>query len=310
MNPESSMQAHDAAGGTATQMSRRWLLVAGVAALLGRFPHVKAARSVASAEEAIAAIHKRIGGRLGVHALDTETGTRVGFDDRSRYAMASTFKWLLVAAILARVDRGELSLEQAVTFGEKDMLPHAPVTSKLLSKGSASIRELCAAIVEVGDNPAANLLLRLIDGPAGLTRYIRSLGDTETRLDRYEPDLNANLPGDPRDTTTPRAMVNCLEHVLTRGALSTRSRELLTSWLVSSITGLQRIRAGLPSGWMAGDKTGTGANGAANDVAIAWPPGRKPLLIAIYMSESSLDMETLSAAHSEIARVLVSALAS
>jgi beta-lactamase class A len=105
-------------------------------------------------------------------------------------------------------------------------------------------------------------------------------------------------------------MVNCLEHVLTRDALSTRSRELLTSWLVSSTTGLQRIRAGLPSGWIAGDKTGTGANGAANDVAIAWPPGRKPLLIAIYMSESSLDMETLSAAHSEIARALVSALAS
>jgi beta-lactamase class A len=171
-------------------------------------------------------------------------------------------------------------------------------------QGSVTVRELCSAIIELSDNAAANLLLRLIGGPASLTQFLRSLGDRITRLDRTEMELNTNLPNDPRDTTTPRAMVGTMEKLLTRPVLSAASRALLIDWLISSRTGLQRIRAGLPSDWKAGDKTGTGAHGAINDIAIAWPPNRKPILIAIYMSESSLKTDALSAAHAEIASVI------
>jgi beta-lactamase class A len=159
-------------------------------------------------------------------------------------------------------------------------------------------------VVEVSDNPAANLLLKMIDGPAGFTQFTRSLGDSVTRLDRYELALNSNLPGDPRDTTTPRAMVNSMEQVLTGPVLSATSRELLIGWLVNSPTGLKRLRAGLPATWRVGDKTGTGANGAVNNLAIAWPPERKPILIALYLSESTQSIDALSVAHAEIAKIL------
>jgi beta-lactamase class A len=289
------------------RITRRWVVAACPSVMMFWGSGVTA-RSLVPVQEYLEGVRKRIGGRLGVHALDTESGQRIGLDDTSRYAMASTFKWLLAAAVLSRVDSGKLSLTQTVSFSERDMLSHAPMTSKLLPKGSATVRELCAAIVEVSDNPAANLLLKLIDGPDGLTRFIRTLGDNETRLDRYELDLNSNLPGDPRDTTTPRAMVGSMERVLTGNPLSPASRELLTGWMMTSTTGLSRIRAGVPTDWKAGDKTGTGARGAVNDVAIIWPPGRKPILMAVYMSESSLRTEALSAAHADIARATVSSL--
>jgi beta-lactamase class A len=256
----------------------------------------------------LGAIRKRIGGRLGVYALDTASGRSVGLDAHARYAMASTFKVLLAAAILKEVDAGTLSLEREVKFGPQDMVPYAPVTSEYLARGSITVGELCAAIIELSDNPAANLLLGLIGGPAELTKFARTLDDRVTRLDRREIELNTNVPGDERDTTTPHAMVQTLGKILTQDVLSSASRERLIAWLVGSRTGLQRIRAGLPKDWKAGDKTGSGRNGAVNDVAIAWPPGRKPVLIAIYMSESTLPTEQLNAAHAQVAALIASAL--
>jgi beta-lactamase class A len=253
------------------------------------------------------AIRKRIGGRLGVYALDTASGRSVGLDEYSRYAMASTFKVLLAAAILEQVDARALSLDQEVKFGPLDIVPYAPVTSERLARGSITVGELCAAIVELSDNPAANLLLGLIGGPAGLTKFVRSLDDRMTRLDRREIELNTNVPGDERDTTTPQAMVLTLRKILTQDVLSDASRERLIAWLVRSRTGLQRIRAGLPKDWKVGDKTGSGKNGAVNDVAVAWPPGREPIFIAVYMSESMLPTQQLNAAHAQVAALIANA---
>jgi beta-lactamase class A len=191
-----------------------------------------------------------------------------------------------------------------VTYGAGDLVPHAPETTKNVERGFMTFEELCAAIVTVSDNPAANLLLNQIGGPAGLTRFARSLGDATTRLDRTEPELNENAPDDPRDTTTARAMVDTMHRLLIGSSLSPASRERLIAWLIASQTGRQRIRGGLPGGWRAGDKTGTGSNGAVNDLAIVWPPGRAPILIAIYMSASTKSVDELSAGHRAIARII------
>ncbi|MED5622082.1 class A beta-lactamase [Ideonella sp. BN130291] len=261
----------------------------------------------ADASAALAALQARTGGRIGVYALDTASRAELAFNASERFAMCSTFKLLLAAAVLHQVDAKAIALEEAVPYGQADMVPHAPVTSAHLAEGRLSVETLCQAIVEVSDNPAANLLLRRIGGPAKLTRFVRGLGDTVTRLDRYELALNSNLPGDERDTTTPKAMVRTVEKLLTADVLSAASRERLISWLAASPTGLQRLRAGLPPGWKVGDKTGTGTRGAVNDVAIAWPPGRPPILVACYLSGSSWSTERLAEVHAEVGRLVAQA---
>jgi beta-lactamase class A len=163
---------------------------------------------------------------------------------------------------------------------------------------------LLEAAIEYSDNTAANLLLTAIGGPAGLTKYVRGLGDAVTRLDRTEPTLNTNIKGDPRDTTTPAAMLADLQTVLVGAtALSDPSRRHLIDWLVANTTGNERLRAGLPAGWRVGDKTGTGVNGATNDIAIAWPPGKPPVLIAAYFSESRAPDADRSRALADVARI-------
>jgi len=218
--------------------------------------------------------------------------------------MCSTFKWALAAAVLGRVDRSALALEQPVSFGERDLLSYAPITRAHVAEGRMTIEALAHAVVVVSDNTAANLLLSQIGGPQGLTRFFHELGDNVTRLDRNEPTLNTNLPGDPRDTTSPRATTLALRTVLTGTVLSLASRERLIGWLVECQTGLSRLRAGLPANWKVGDKTGTGENGACNDVAIAWPPKGAPWLIASFLSESSASPADLNAAHAEIGRIV------
>ncbi|MFO0571925.1 MAG: class A beta-lactamase [Polyangiaceae bacterium] len=270
-----------------------------------------------AARAAIEAIEAQVGGRVGVFALDTGSGHQVEHRADERFAMCSTFKWALVAAVLARVDRGELSLGERVTFAESEVLEYAPLTRKSLGNGSdgpdrgtLSLEALAEAAITISDNTAANLLLARIDGPRGMTEFFRRAGDDVTRLDRDEPTLNTNLPDDPRDTTSPRAMVGAMKRVLLGDVLSRESRERLLGWMKASQTGLERLRKGLPADWMAGDKTGTGNRGAANDLCIAWPPGRAPILIAAYLSDGTAELPRLNAAHAKLAEIVVASLAS
>lgn len=222
--------------------------------------------------------------------------------------MCSTFKWALAAAVLGRVDRGALALDDEVPYSEKDLLDYAPVSRERLAHGRMTIAELAEAAVTLSDNTAANLLLARIDGPAGLTRFLREHGDSVTRLDRNEPTLNTNRPDDARDTTTPRAMVDSLRTLVLGPALSENSKTRLSGWLEECRTCDARLRAGLPPGWRAGDKTGTGERGAVNDVGILWPFTGEPIVVAAYLSGSDAPLETLSKAHATIGSIVAAEL--
>ncbi|WP_331327064.1 class A beta-lactamase [Methylobacterium fujisawaense] len=226
----------------------------------------------------------------------------------ARFPMCSTFKALAVAAVLARVDAGRETLDRVVSYGAGDLLSYAPVTRKALEAcagtGRMSVADLCAATLIWSDNTAANLLLADLGGPEALTAWLRTTGDPVTRLDRTEPTLNTALPGDPRDTTTPDAMRATLGRVLLGTVLSPASRARLEAWMVACETGRKRLRAGLPPGWIAGDKTGSGDNGTVNDVAILRPPGRAPILAAVYVTESTASPDTCAAAYAEIGRLI------
>jgi len=249
------------------------------------------------------------GARLGVAALDTGSGRAVGHDQHGRYAMASTFKLGLAAAVFAEVDRGAITLEQELALSPSDMLSNAPVAEAALARGRLSFAEMCDAIVVVSDNVAANMLLRHIGGPAALTAFFRRCGDRVTRLDRYELELNSNLPDDPRDTTTPAAMVGLMRAILIGEALTPTMRGNLVSAMERCVTGRDRLRAGLPGAWRAGDKTGTGARGASNDIAFAVPPGRPPILIASYVDAPEATPAARNAGHAWVARLVAEAFA-
>jgi beta-lactamase class A len=278
------------------------LLMAASAAPFGRV--LAQGKPATGPVEQLAALERRHGGRLGVAVLDTVGGRRINHRGEQRFPMCSTFKWLAAALVLARIDRGEERLDRRVVFTPADLVPYSPVTGLHTGAPGMTMAELCRAAVTLSDNTAGNLLLASFGGPAGLTAFARSLGDTMTRLDRIEPDLNEAAPGDPRDTTTPAMMLSNMRALLLGDALSAASRAQLTAWLVASTTGGKRLRAGLPPDWRVGDKTGTGENGATNDVAILWPPGRGPLLVTAYYVEAAATPEQRDAVLADVGRIV------
>lgn len=238
----------------------------------------------------LAEIEKATGGRLGVSVLDSGGGRQAGHRQDERFPLCSTFKFLAAALVLARVDRGQERLERRVHYSRDDLVTYSPVTEKHAGQEGMTMAQVCEAAVTLSDNTAGNLMLASFGGPAGLTAFMRSIGDPHTRLDRIETALNEARPGDLRDTTTPAAMAASMQKILLGDALSASSRDQLLRWLDGNKTGDQRIRAGVPGGWKVGDKTGTGDNGTANDVAILRPPGRAPVLLSVYLTGSQVPM--------------------
>ncbi|NEU94425.1 class A beta-lactamase [Bradyrhizobium uaiense] len=245
-------------------------------------------------------------GRLGVAALDMETGLRASRRGDERFPMCSTFKAMASAAVLHRVDRGESSLDQRVQVEAKDILVYAPVAKQHVGS-SMTLSELCEAAITLSDNTAANLLLREIGGPAGFTSFFRTIGDNVSRLDRREVELNEAVPGDPRDTTSPVAMLKDLQRVVLGDVLQPMSRQKLTDWMLANKTGDARLRAGLPRDWRVGDKTGSGERGTYNDIGVFWPPGRKPIVVTVYLTGASAPMDKCNEVIANVARAVANA---
>jgi beta-lactamase class A len=215
-----------------------------------------------AADNPVAALERQYGGRLGVSILNTGTGARLDHRQDERFAMCSTFKLLAVSVLLTRVDKKQEDLDRRIHFTRESLIPYSPVTEKYVAEGM-TVAELCAAALTLSDNTAANLILASLGGPPAVTAFARSIGDNLTRLDRNEPSLNEAAPNDPRDTTTPAAMLGDLNSVVLGNALSPNSRERMISWLVACQTGAKRLRARLPTDWKVGDKTGSGNHGVA-----------------------------------------------
>lgn len=238
--------------------------------------------ATASTADSFERLEQQFGARLGVYALDTGSGREVSYRADERFAFASTIKSLAAGALLRKAS--DQQLDKVVAYRQEDVLDWAPITSKHVATGM-TVRDLAAASIEYSDNTAANLVTAELGGPAAVQQTLRELGDTTTSVDRTEPTLNEATPGDTRDTSTPRAFAADLRRYALGDLLTEDRRRLLTDWLVGNTTGGPYIRAGVPSDWKIGDKTGNAAYGTRNDVAIAWPPGGRSPVVLVVLSD-------------------------
>jgi len=267
----------------------------------------RAADPEAELDAALANLDARCGGRLGVAVIGADGRLLAAHRAEERFPLCSTCKALIVAATLARIDAGAETLDRSLVIAPGELLAYAPVARTRVGQGM-TISELCDAAITISDNTAANKLVGELGGPAAVTGYLRSLGDDVTRLDRTEPDLNQGEPGDARDTTRPFAMARTVLQVTTGAALSPESRNRLVAWLIGCKTGTARLRAGLPGDWRVGDKTGSGGHGATNDVAIVWPHGGPPIVIAAYLADTPAPDADKNAIHAAVARAVAHAI--
>lgn len=250
-------------------------------------------------------LERKFDARLGVYALDTGSGRTVVHRPDERFAYASTCKALLAGAMLERNSLRQL--DRLVRYGREDLVSHSPVTERHVATGM-TLRELCDATIRYSDNAAANLLFRELGGPRALQDALRGLGDRVTRCDRYEVALSEGTPGDPRDTSTPRALATDLRAYVLGDTLPPEKRAVLADWLKRNTTGDHTIRAGTPAGWQVGDKTGSGGYGTRNDIAVLWRPGAAPVTLAVLSRRDTKDAERVDALIARATEVALAAI--
>ncbi|VWC33036.1 PenA family class A beta-lactamase [Burkholderia lata] len=279
------------------------------------YPSSDAAAAVAAATtasrdaetfDALAALERSVGGRLGVCAIDIASGRRVEHRQNERFPFCSTFKAMLSAAVLAQSVARPALLQQRVTYTKADLVNYSPVTGKHVDDGM-TVAALCEAAIQYSDNSAANLLIKLLGGPSAVTAYARSIGDDAFRLDRWETELNDAVPGDLRDTTTPAAMAASMNAVMLGEALPAAQRAQLVAWMRGNKVGDKRIRAGVPAGWTVADKTGTGDYGTTNDAGVVWSPSGAPIALVVYYTQASADARAKEDVIASVARIVVRA---
>ena len=249
-------------------------------------------------------IERQLDARVGFAAYDLETEQRWEYNADQLFAMSSTFKTLACAVLLQRVDEGSEQLERRVEVSASDIVTYSPVTEAYADNREISLFELCEATMTTSDNTAANLILQAIGGPQAVTAFVRELGDSVTRLDRWETELNEAAPHDERDTSTPIALVSNLEKLVVGNALSPQSKNQLREWLVNNEVADGLFRSQMPDEWVIGDRTGAGGFGSRSITAVIWPPGREPTIVAFYITETDASFEERNSAIAELGSVI------
>ena len=249
------------------------------------------------------------GGRIGLSVINTGDNMHLQYRDEERFPMCSTSKVMAVSAILNQSKKDSQLLQYKIAYTKKDVESsgYAPITKKNVIEGMV-ISGLCKAAITKSDNTAMNLLIKKLGGPEAVTSFAHSIGDNKFRLDRYEPELNSAIPGDLRDTTTPKAMTESLNKLVFGDALELTQQDQLLAWLKGNTTGSARIRAGVPNGWLVGDKTGTGSYGTTNDIGIIWPPQGSPIIVSIYFTQNKKDASPRDDVIASVTRIMINSL--
>ncbi|MGF9852524.1 class A beta-lactamase Bla1 [Bacillus paramobilis] len=250
-------------------------------------------------------LEKKFDARLGVYAIDTGTNQTISYRPNERFAFASTYK-ALAAGVLLQKNSTE-KLNEVVTYTKEDLVDYSPVTEKHVGTGM-TLGAIAEAAVRYSDNTAGNILFHKIGGPKGYEKALRQIGDRVTMSDRFETELNEAIPGDNRDTSTAKAMATNLKDFTVGNALPDDKRSILTDWMRGNATGDKLIRAGVPTDWIVGDKSGAGSYGTRNDIAIVWPPNRAPIIIAILSSKDEKEATYDNQLIAEASEVIVKAL--
>ncbi|WP_421080734.1 FONA family class A beta-lactamase [Serratia fonticola] len=268
------------------------LMVATVMPLLfGSVPlWAQSANAKANIQQQLSELEKNSGGRLGVALIDTADNSQILYRADERFPMCSTSKVMAVSALLKQSETDKNLLAKRMEIKQSDLVNYNPIAEKHLDTGM-TLAEFSAATIQYSDNTAMNKILEHLGGPAKVTEFARTIGDKTFRLDRTEPTLNTAIPGDKRDTTSPLAMAKSLQNLTLGKALGEPQRAQLVEWMKGNTTGGASIRAGLPTTWGVGDKTGSGDYGTTNDIAVIWPANHAPLILVTYFTQPQQNAE-------------------
>jgi len=283
-------------------------------------------------------VSQGLAGRIGVAAQEIGSGVSVTVNGDETFVMASTYKVAIAVTLLDRIDKGQLKLSDLIDISQEMMVAgDNAIAQNFVHPGiKLSVANLIEPMITESDNTATDACLKLAGGPEAVTKMIRSIGITGLRVDRYtseilrdfyglpdkayasvlaeaiakdptlaakQPDRNLEFEKEPRDQSTPKAMLELLLAIDSGKVLSKKSREFLLATMSRTRTGGGRLKGLLPKGTPVAHKTGT-IGGVANDVGFITLPDGRRFAIAVFTKSSTMPEADRDRAIAEVSRTL------
>ena len=301
-------------------------------------PALVKAQNVKDVSQKLEKLAQGLVGRIGVAAQEIGPGASITVNGDETFVMASTYKVAIAVTLLDRVDKGQIKLSDLIDLPQEEMVvgTNAIAESYVHPGVQFSVANLIEVMITESDNTATDFCLELAGGPEAVTKKLRSLGITDLRVDRATSEIlrdfyglpdkaffpvvtkaiaddptlllkmtqpNMEFEKDPRDQSTPKAMLQLLLAIESGKGLSVKSREFLLATMSRTRTGPGRLKGLLPKGTPVAHKTGT-IGGVANDVGYVTLPDGRRFAIAVFTNSSKTPTADRERAIAEVARAL------
>jgi beta-lactamase class A len=249
-------------------------------------------------------------GRVGVAVEVLESGEMAAFHGDEHFPMHSVYKLPISMAVLQRVDRGEIRLDQKVRVDPSEYVRkgmYSPVRDKYPAGAELTVAELLRYTICESDGTASDVLMKLIGGPGSVMTYLKEINVPDIQVINYEKEIGRDWETQYRNWATPKAALALLAALQEKRGLSPESQALLIKLMTEAIPGAKRIKGELPAGTVVAHKTGTGGtqNGitsATNDIGIITLPNGRHLAVAAFVSDSAADDATRDAVIARLAK--------
>lgn len=229
------------------------------------------------------------------------------------YPTQSVYKFHLALAVLDYINKNDLSLDHKLFIKKRDLLPntHSPLRDDY-PEGEIymSIADILKYTVSKSDNNGCDILFRFLGGPLVVDQYIRDLGMTDFSIAKTEEEMHTTWDIQYINWSTPYTAALVLEKFRTGNILSDSSHAFLWRTMVETITGTDKIKAGLPKDILLAHKTGAsfrnvkGLNAAENDIGIIQLPDGRFYSLVVFVADSMEDQKTNTGIIAAISKVV------
>jgi beta-lactamase class A len=258
----------------------------------------------------IAEIAKDAKGTVGVSILNLETRDTLSLNGHAHLPMQSVMKFSIAITVLHEIDNGRFKLDQLIHISKSD---YYDTYSPLKDKNPAAnvdipIRELLSYMVSLSDNIACDVLIKTLGGIDKVNDYIHSLGVKNIAFKATEFQMAQAWPVQYTNWAQVTDLTHLLDISFKPNFLLPASHAYLWKIMQETSTGPKQIKGLLPAGTIVYHKTGRsgtndkGISAATNDIGIITLPNGKHLAIAIFVSDTPVDLPVRESVIARIAK--------
>ena len=260
-------------------------------------------------EKELLLLTKNLNATVGVAVIKGDQ-TIALLNNHVHYPLMSVFKYHVAVAVLHKMAEQKRQLEDSLLIQPEEFREntYSPLRNTLHPQKPFKLpfSTLLYYSIALSDNNACDILIRYLGGIDKVQQLMNHIGIANVQLTETENDMHEHLLNCYKNWSTPLSMAHCLKIIYEGNTLNNKYKQFLFNTMLNTVTGMDKIIAGLPAGIPVAHKTGSsdrlpsGIMIGDNDVAIIHPHSTNRYYLVVFIKDSR---ETTQENHEIIAQI-------